>query len=74
MTICTSVVMVMELVTVVSCTYSGSDCCNVIGSDSSSSSSGSRQLPWGITHGIAVHVDNSVHHVGHLHVPMKSLQ
>lgn len=51
------------IITVVSCNYSGNDCCNVSGSDWS-------KLPWDITHDIAVSMDNSGHRVGHLNVHM----
>lgn len=62
--ICTPVVAVAVLVTVVSCNYSGNDHCNVSGSDCSG-------LPLDITCAIVVYMDNSVHHVGHLHVHMQ---
>ena len=47
--------------TVVSCSYRGSDRGDV------STSSGSR-LPQDITQDTVVYMDNSVHHVGRLHV------
>lgn len=52
------------IIRVVSCNYRGNGCCNVSGSDRS-------KLPWDITHDIAVSMDDSGHHIGHLNVPMQ---